>query len=280
MKKFSHRLYYSFWVVLCISIIGIAMYPFISDYMLAQKQKQQIEQFDQKDNKTSKKDYLEAFYKKRSTQKKVSDPFSQRQEKEDKNSVDVARSQLKTVAVLSIPKIKEVLPVYDNTSTIALDNGIGLLENTSDPTGGKGKHAVLTGHSGLSLNKLFTDLPKLKIGDKFYIKVNGEIHAYQVDQIKKVLPDNVKYLQTEKNKDLVTLVTCTPVFVNTHRLLVRGHRVAYDPSVKIKTDGGLTSLGKGVLVGVGASATILMIVYFVRRHKKDTRHERKGLRIV
>ena len=256
------------------------MYPFISDYMLAQKQKQQIEQFDQKDNKTSKKDYLEAFYKKRSAQKKVSDPFSQRQEKEDKNSVDVARSQLKTVAVLSIPKIKEVLPVYDNTSTVALDNGIGLLENTSDPTGGKGKHAVLTGHSGLSLNKLFTDLPKLKIGDKFYIKVNGEIHAYQVDQIKKVLPNNVKYLQIEKNKDLVTLVTCTPVFVNTHRLLVRGHRVAYDPSVKIETDGGLTSLGKGVLVGVGASATILMIVYFVRRHKKDTRHERKGLRIV
>lgn len=256
------------------------MYPFITDYMLAQKQKQQIEQFDQKDNKTSKKDYLEAFYKKRSTQKKVSDPFSQRQEKEDKNSVDVARSQLKTVAVLSIPKIKEVLPVYDNTSTVALDNGIGLLENTSDPTGGKGKHAVLTGHSGLSLNKLFTDLSKLKVGDKFYIKVNGEIHAYQVDQIKKVLPDNVKYLQTEKNKDFVTLVTCTPVFVNTHRLLVRGHRVAYDPSVKIKTDGGLTSLGKGALVGVGASATILMIVYFVRRRKKDTRHERKGLRIV
>ena len=138
----------------------------------------------------------------------------------------------------------------------------------------------LPGHSGLSLNKLFTDLPKLKVGDKFYIKVNGEIHAYQVDQIKKVLPDNVKYLQTEKNKDLVTLVTCTPVFVNTHRLLVRGHRVAYDPSVKIETDGGLTSLGKGALVGVGASATILMIVYFVRRRKKDTRHERKGLRIV
>ena len=75
-------------------------------------------------------------------------------------------------------------------------------------------------------------------------------------------------------------MTCTPVFVNTHRLLVRGHRVAYDPSVKIETDGGLTSLGKGALVGVGASATILMIVYFVRRRKKDTRHERKGLRIV
>lgn len=282
MKKLSHSLYYSFWVVLCISIIVIATYPFVSDYRLAQKQKQQIEQFDKKDDQTSKKDYLEAFYKKRSTQKKVNDPFSQETKKDDDNSVDVAKSQLKTVAILSIPKIHEVLPVYDNTSTIALANGVGLLENTSDPTGGKSKHAVLTGHSGLSLNKLFTDLYKLKKGDKFYIKVNGEIHAYQIDQIKTVLPDNMKYLQIEKNKDLVTLITCTPIFVNTHRLLVRGHRIAYDPSVKIQTDGGLTSLGKGILVGVGVATTILVVVYFVRKRtkKKAFKHERSGLRKV
>ncbi|MSE09734.1 sortase, partial [Lactobacillus salivarius] len=94
------------------------------------------------------------------------------------------------------------------------------LEHTSDITGGKGKHAVLTGHSGLSLNKLFTDLPKVKKGDDFYIKVNGEVHAYKVDQIKTVLPTNMKYLKVDPNKDYVTLVTCTPLFVNTHRLLV------------------------------------------------------------
>lgn len=268
--------------MLCIGIIGVSMYPFISDYMLAQKQKAQIEQFDQKDNKTSKKDYLEAFYKKRSTQRKVDDPFGQKKKKDPDNSVDVAKSQLKTVAILSIPKIKEVLPVYDNTSTVALENGVGLLENTSDLTGGKGKHAVLTGHSGLSLNKLFTDLPSLKKGDKFFIKVNGEIHAYQVDQIKTVLPTNMKYLKPEKDKDLVTLVTCTPLFINTHRLLVRGHRIAYKANVKIQTDGGLTSLGKGILVGSGVLTLILVGYYWIkkRNNNKENKHSRKGLRIV
>lgn len=281
MKKISHILYYAFWVLLCLSIIGASTYPFISDFMLAQKQKAQIERFDQQDKKKSNADYLEAFYKKRSTRKQVSDPFTQEEKKKNSdNSVDVAKSQLTTIAVLSIPKLKEVLPVYDNTSSTALDNGIGLLENTSDPTGGKGKHSVLTGHSGLSLNKLFTDLSKLKLGDKFYLKVNGEIHAYQVDQIKKVLPDNMRYLQVEKDKDLVTLVTCTPLFVNTHRLLVRGHRIAYDKTVKIETDGGLTSLGKGALVGMGVLTTILAIIFLVKRYtkKKYLRHERSGLR--
>ncbi len=281
MKKISHILYYAFWVLLCLSIIGVSTYPFISDFILAQKQKAQIERFDQQDKKKNSADYLEAFYKKRSTKKRVSDPFTQEEKKKDSdNSVDVAKSQLTTTAVLSIPKLKEVLPVYDNTSSIALDNGIGLLENTSDPAGGKGKHAVLTGHSGLSLNKLFTDLSKLKLGDKFYLKVNGEIHAYQVDQIKKVLPDDMRYLQVEKDKDLVTLVTCTPLFVNTHRLLVRGHRIAYDKTIKIETDGGLTSLGKGVLVGAGVLTVILAITFLVKRRtkKKHLRYERSGLR--
>ncbi|MEY8661418.1 class C sortase [Ligilactobacillus faecis] len=285
MKRISHILYYAFWTLLCLSIIGVSTYPFISDFMLAQKQKSQIEHFDKQDKKTSKKDYLEAFYKKRSTKKQVSDPFTREEKQKDSgNSVDVAKSQLTTIAVLSIPKLKEVLPVYDNTSSIALDNGVGLLENTSDPTGGKGKHAVLTGHSGLSLNKLFTDLSKVKLGDKFYLKVNGEIHAYKIDQIKKVLPDNMKYLQVEKDKDLITLVTCTPIFINTHRLLVRGHRVAYDRTVEIQTDGGLTSLGKGILVGIGSMLIIVVIVYLMKKHtahkKQLIQNERTGLRKV
>lgn len=150
---------------------------------------------------------------------------------------------------------------------MALDNGVGVLENTPLPVGGKGKHSVLTGHSGLSLNRLFTDLPKLKKGDKFYIKVNHQIHAYQVDQIKTVLPDNLNYFKLDPNKDLITLVTCTPLFQNTHRLLVRGHRVPYHAE-DISSDGGLTSLGKAAIAALIALALMGLFYWYTHRTKK------------
>ena len=269
-KKFNWKniFYYGFWVLICVGIIGASTYPFISDYMLAQKQQAQVEKFNKSDDKSTKKDYLDAFYQKQKTQKVVNDPFKGEKKSNSKNSTDVAKDSLNTIGVLSVPKIKEVLPIFDNTSSVALDNGVGLLEHTSDLTGGKGKHAVLTGHSGLSLNKLFTDLPKLKKGDQFYVKANGKVHAYKVDQIKTVLPDDMSALQVDPNQDFVTLVTCTPLFVNTHRLLVRGHRVPYDPNAKIKTDGGLTSLGKAVLVGLLVLTIMLTVAYLLRRRQK------------
>ena len=275
-RKIKHTLYYVLWVVICLGIISVATYPFVSDFLLAQKQQKQIEQFDKQDSKISKQDYLAAFYKRRAKQTTVTDPFAEEKKYKDKsNSVDVAKSQLKTIGILSIPKIKEVLPIYDNTSSVALDNGIGLLEHTSDITGGKGKHAVLTGHSGLSLNKLFTDLPKIKKGDEFYIKVNGEIHAYKVDQIKTVLPTNMKYLQVSPGKDYVTLVTCTPLFVNTHRLLVRGHRVPYHKQAKLESDGGLTSLGKAAIVLIITLVVIFVVYKFLKKNNKAMKKSKK-----
>lgn len=254
-------------IVLCVAIISASMYPFFSDYLLQQKQQQQISKYD-KTKKTSEKNYLSMFYKK-ATKDKTTDPFSDSNTKKTKdNEVDVAKESLNTIAVLSIPKINEVLPVYDNTSTVALENGIGLLENTSPPNGGKGTHSVLTGHSGMSLDRLFTNLYKLKKNDKFYIKVNGEIHAYQVDQIKKVLPDNLKYLKIEKDKDLVTLVTCTPLFSNTHRLLVRGHRIPYKATVLPGEKGGFTPLAKSIIAGLISSSVLGFIFWLSRRKKK------------
>lgn len=270
MKKRKKPLYYIIWGLLCLVILGISTYPFISDYLLARKQEAAIAQYEKQP-----RNYLENFYKQPTTKKAV-DPFA-KQSKTGNNSVNVAASELKTVAVLSIPKIKEVLPVFQGTSQIALDNGVGVLENTPLPVGGKGKHSVLTGHSGLSLNRLFTDLPKLKKGDKFYIKVNHQIHAYRVDQIHTVLPDNLRYFKTDPNKDLVTLVTCTPLFQNTHRLLVRGHRVPYHAE-DISQDGGLTSLGKAAIVAL--IATFLMGLFYWWTHKwkgsmKNAKHAKK-----
>ncbi len=262
MKKGKKPIAILIWSVLCLAVLGASTYPFLKDYFLAKKQEAEVAKSEKQGS-----NYLEALYKAPSTQKPI-DPFAKDPTKrKDKNSVDVAESELKPIAALSIPKIKEVLPIYNGTSQTVLDNGVGVLENTSLPTGGKGKHSVLTGHSGLSLNRLFTDLPKLKKGDKFYIKVNKEVHAYQVDQIKTVLPNNLRYFQVDPNEDYVTLVTCTPLFQNTHRLLVRGHRVPYNEE-NINADGGLTSLGKAAIAATIVSSLMGLVYWFTHRNKK------------
>lgn len=130
---------------------------------------------------------------------------------------------------LEIPKISVKLAIYHGIGTEALENGCGHIEGTSLPIGGVGTHSVLSAHRGLPSAKLFTDLDQLEIGDLFYITVLDEKLAYKVDQILTVLPEETEDLAIEEDKDLVTLVTCTPYGVNSHRLLVRGERTEYVP---------------------------------------------------
>ncbi|PWG66085.1 class C sortase [Bifidobacterium callitrichidarum] len=130
---------------------------------------------------------------------------------------------------ITIPRLKETMPIYHGTSEKVLQVGIGHLEQTSLPVGGESTHAALSGHRGLPTAKLFTDLNLMKKGDRFYIKILKDTYAYQVDKITVVLPTNTKELAIEPGKDLVTLITCTPYAVNTHRLLVRAHRIPYTP---------------------------------------------------
>ena len=130
---------------------------------------------------------------------------------------------------ITVPKLEETLPIYHGTSEKVLQSGIGHLEQTSLPVGGASTHAALSGHRGLPTAKLFTDLNLMKKGDKFYITILKDTYAYQVDKITTVLPTDTKQLAIEPGKDLVTLITCTPYAVNTHRLLVRGHRIPYAP---------------------------------------------------
>lgn len=128
---------------------------------------------------------------------------------------------------VEIPKIAVYLPIYHGTDSDVLDVGVGHLIGSSFPVGGESTHAVLTGHSGMAREKMFSDLDQLKTGDTFYIHIMNQTLAYEVDQIKIVLPENTEYLSIERGEDYCTLVTCTPFGVNTHRLLVRGHRVPY-----------------------------------------------------
>ena len=131
------------------------------------------------------------------------------------------------MGTISIPAIGVKLPIYHGTSEKILEKGIGHLEGTSLPIGGENTHTVLTGHTGLSNAKLFTDLTELEKGEVFFLNILGEQLVYQVDQIQKVLPSNLEELYIKKGKDYCTLVTCTPYGVNTHRLLVRGTRIQH-----------------------------------------------------
>ena len=133
------------------------------------------------------------------------------------------------MAYVDIPKINVYLPVQHGTDADTLERAVGHVVGTSLPVGGSSTHAVLSAHSGMASSKLFSDIDQLAEGDTFYIHVLGDTLAYKVDSINTVLPTDTRLLQIEDGKDYVTLVTCTPFGVNTHRLLVRGHRVPYLP---------------------------------------------------
>lgn len=164
---------------------------------------------------------------------------------------------------VSIPSIHIHLPIYHGTNSATLEKGIGHLLGSSLPVGGGSTHSILTAHSGMANQKLFSDLPQMKIGDVFYLEVLGDTLAYQVDQIKTVLPHDTTYLAIEPERDLCTLVTCTPFGVNTHRLLVRGTRIPYEEAVEI-TAGTMPKehpvstweqeYWKGLSIGLGAVA--------------------------
>ena len=134
---------------------------------------------------------------------------------------------------IEIPSIGVALPIYHGTEERILQVAVGHLDWSSLPIGGESTHSVLSGHRGLPSARLFTDLDDLKEGDLFMIRVLGELLTYEVDQILIVDPTDVDSLKVEQGKDLCTLVTCTPYGINTHRLLVRGHRVENTPETEL-----------------------------------------------
>lgn len=132
-----------------------------------------------------------------------------------------------TMGYLVIPRLGETITIKHGTSEAVLQKHVGHVENTSLPVGGTSTHAALSGHRGLPTASLFTDLDQMQLGDVFYIRVLDQTLAYQVDQILTVLPEETEHLAVVEGEDLVTLITCTPYGVNSHRLLVRGKRIPY-----------------------------------------------------
>lgn len=173
---------------------------------------------------------------------------------------------------IEIPKIKCNLPIYHGTDESVLQIAIGHVQGSSLPVGGAGTHCVLSGHRGLPRAKLFTDIDQLTEGDVFLLRVLDETLTYEVDQIRTVLPDELDDLAIEEGKDYCTLVTCTPYGINSHRLLVRGHRVENQASastIRVTADAmQIEPLLIAPLVAAPMLLVLLVIVLIPHRTKK------------
>ena len=176
---------------------------------------------------------------------------------------------------IEIPKIKCNLPIYHGTDEAVLQIAIGHVQGSSLPAGGESTHCVLSGHRGLPSAKLFSDLDQLTEGDVFLLRVLDETLTYEVDQIRTVLPDELDDLAIEEGKEYCTLVTCTPYGINSHRLLVRGHRVPYVAELVVeneKTPKAASSWTQHYLTGLGIGLGVLAaaggICLFARRRRR------------
>lgn len=226
-------------VLLFLAGAGIFLYPAVSNYFAQRRQLSDIVDYQENVDAKSREE-LEAEWEKAETYNEnlagdpVKDPFI------PGSGYALPQNYMEVLDIdgimgyIEIPKISVMLPIFHGTSEEALEKGVGHIESTALPIGGQFRHCVLTGHRGLPSAELFTRLDEMEKGDIFYIHVLDKNLAYEVDQIKTVLPTELGDIQAVPGQDLVTLITCTPYGVNTHRLLVRGSRTEYAPP---ETDG-------------------------------------------
>lgn len=261
--------------------IGAAIftYPFLANAISNYWDQQRIASYQQriaKEKDATQKKILEEYQAKNQElaeewrflgMGKVKDPFKQAVKNEKESQENLYKDHL--IGAIYIPKIKVSLPLFDETNDQLLEKGATVLQGSSFPIGGNETHSVITAHSGMGKKKLFTDLNRLAKEDVFYLDVMGEKLAYKVVEKTVVLPTNVEKLTIKKNQDLVTLVTCTPYAVNTHRLLVTARRMPMDASAnkRIKETKNY-QFWLAVLLMVGVLFGVLIFSYFIFRKIK------------
>lgn len=275
--------------------IGIMSYPFISSMINNANMRSSVYDYEEKVEKLDKKDYSNMLSKAKTYNNSLSntaiitDPFDEAAYKkigaDYTDTMNVDGNGL--IGYVDIPKIDTFLPIYHGTGEEILSKGAGHLMNTSMPIGGKSTHSVISAHSAYPGQTFFDYLLDMKKGDTFYIKVLDKTLQYEVDKISVVLPDDLSELRIIPDEDHVTLLTCTPYSINTHRLLVRGKRVPYVPESK---DGnGATNLDAAdyfffmgykvkywvaIAVTAGFVALVGLVVFIVIK-----RNRKKGKRI-
>ena len=266
--------------------IGAILYPIISNFFYEKNQSKLVTDYEEavKDSSAAEREeqfrlaqeYNESLLGASVT---LTDPF-------DPDALDQAGKEPYSsllnlngdgiMGYVEIPLIDVDLPIYHGTSGKILEKGVGHLENTSLPVGGESAHCVLTGHTGYPGKKLFTDLTSLEAGDVFYLHVLGSTLCYQVDQITVVEPEDTSLLKISYGEDRVTLLTCYPYGINTHRLLVSGSRIPYDQAVSQeqamdrKTDSQWSiAYGKGVLICLAVYVPLTLLILKLLKKRRS-----------
>lgn len=256
--------------------LGILSYPIVSRLYYRVVASEQIALFDEEKSKlvpeeVERRIELAKAYNAYLNNAIGEDPYSP--EKKEEGRAEYARMLEinEQIGHVQIPTIDADIPIYAGTTENVLQKGAGHLEGTSLPVGGISTHTVITAHSGLPTAKLFSDLNKLEIGDKFYIHNLSEVLAYQVDQILVIDPSNFEDLLIVKGHDYATLLTCTPIMINTHRLIVRGHRVEYVQEVeeRIIAENKVSFVFRYLFyASCGIIFLLLLCILFLRKKKK------------
>lgn len=287
--------------VLCFfAAVGIMLYPMVSSYV-NEKYRSEIqtvyeEQVQQKDDTTIREAWAQAV-----AYNEAITPGTMELDAYSKEAILAASQDYDTLlnitgsgimGYVEVPKLDVYLPIFHGTGSDSLERGVGHLVGSSLPVGGESTHTVLTGHSGMASQRLFTDLEKLNTGDVFYLHVLDQVLAYQVDEISTVLPYDTSLLGIYSGQDLCTLVTCTPIGVNTHRLLVRGHRIEYEVAVEVQEEITVQQeetksswqeqyylgLWLGILVLLLIALVVVAVILIRRLHRRKRRKGGRYLR--
>lgn len=268
--------------------LSLMLYPTISDFLNTREQKRAISHYDSVLNQMDDSEYLKM--------KNFAEDYNQKLYEvhaplENYNAVfgyeqalDVTGTGI--MGYITIPKIDVQLPIYHGTSAEVLNVAVGHLQGSSLPIGGVNNHTVISAHRGLPSAKLFSDLDRLDIGDTFEITVLNEVLKYSIDEINVVTPDDLSKIQIIEDRDLVTLITCTPYGINTHRLLVRGTRIEEDKkvhSVRVGSDAmQVEPMVVSVAIAVPFMTLILALIIIgiirkrIARRKRAIRQSRKN----
>ena len=257
--------------------LGLTLYPVISNYVnhkyasqihtAYQEVMEQIDNSALREAKEQAEIYNHSLIPGASTQDTYSQEGLQAASANYDSQLNLAGNGI--MGYVEIPKISVNLPIYHGTENDSLERGIGHLLGSSLPVGGESTHSILSGHSGMASQKMFTDLEQLIIGDVFYLHVLDETLAYQVVEINTVLPYDTSLLGIASGEDLCTLVTCTPYGVNTHRLLVRGSRIPYEEAEQLMEETASEEAAastweekylQGVILGIAAALVLILVI--------------------
>ncbi|MGO2637851.1 MAG: class C sortase [Enterococcus viikkiensis] len=249
----------------------VMAYPFYSNAVntfIDEKRMEEVQRRNQEQNKEQVRKTKEKMKKRNEELKKnglipLADPFTNDNERRIVSD-NYIRSHL--IGAISIPSIEITLPLFDMTNEKLLQEGATVLQGTSYPTGGINTHSVISAHSGLPEKKLFTDLEEVKIGEVFVITLFEDKLAYKVDKIDVVDPKDTSIIEIDPGRDIVTLLTCTPYMINSHRLLVTGHRVPYtEEMAKTINQANKTRKLKQLLILIGLGLTVLLLFIGIYR---------------